>query len=61
MSTVIEAGRSEAARITISLEPHNHSTDLNSSTSGAFVVIMIPDFQKFFLKKSETVRVLFLI
>ena len=55
-------GRFEAAaRITISLEPSNHSTDLNSTTSGACVVIMILDSQKFFLKKSETVKVLFYI
>ena len=40
-------GRSEAAaRITISLEPSNHSTDLNSTTSGPFVVIMLLDPQK---------------
>ena len=66
-------GRSEAAaRITISLEPHIRSTDLNSTTSGPFVVIMLLDPQKivvirildsqnFFGRNCETVRVLFFI
>ena len=58
-------GRFEAAaRITISLEPSNHSTDLNSTTSGPFVVIMILDtwFSKVLSEEIwDSERVLFYI